>query len=218
MKRIEPFERFTSLYEEWFVKNHFAYESELEAIAQLLPKRGRALEIGVGSGRFAAPLNLELGVEPSKKMSELARKRGIEVVGAVGEWLPFRKDCFDCVLMVTTICFLENVDKALKEVHKITKPNGCLIIGFIDRNSMIGRIYEHHKQKSVFYRVATFYSVSQIMNSLRAAGFADYKFKQTVFHPLIEINDLEPVRNGYGDGSFVAIKGTKKECDYSIGS
>jgi SAM-dependent methyltransferase len=198
MKRIEPFNRHTSLYEEWFVKNHFAYESELEAIAQLLPKKGRALEIGVGSGRFAASLNLELGIEPSKEMSELARKRGIEVVGAVGEWLPFRKECFDCILMVTTICFLENVEKALKEVHKI-----------IDRNSLIGRIYEHYKQESVFYRVATFYSVDDIMNSLRAAGFVDYKFKQTIFHPLPEITNLEPVKNGYGDGSFVAIKGTK---------
>ncbi len=48
------------------MKNQLAYDSELEAIVQILPKSGRALEIGVGSGRFAAPLNLELGVDSQR--------------------------------------------------------------------------------------------------------------------------------------------------------
>ncbi len=143
-------------------------------------------------------------------MSEIARKRGIEVVGAIGEYHPFRNDYFDYILMVTTICFLDNVEKALKEVYRTIKPKKCLFIVFIDRNSLIGKIYEHYKQKSAFYTVATFYLVEHILNFLSATGFTDYNFKQTIFHPLTEIDNVGPVKNGYGEGSFIVIKGIKK--------
>ena len=67
MEKVEPFERYTEEYEDWLERNKFAYLSELEAIKSQLPKTGYGLEIGVGSGRFAAPLGIKLGIEPSKE-------------------------------------------------------------------------------------------------------------------------------------------------------
>jgi len=76
MQKVEPFEKYTKEYEEWFERNKLPYLSELQAIKSQLPENGYGLEIGVGSGRFAAPLGIKLGVEPSKKMGEKLQNRG----------------------------------------------------------------------------------------------------------------------------------------------
>jgi len=209
MARIEPFEKHSLQYEQWFDRHKFAYESELRAIRKLLPQCGNGLEIGVGSGRFAAPLGIKLGLEPSSKMMKIAQGRGIEVIGGVGESLPFRDSQFDFVTMVTTICFLDDVEVAFNEAYRILKPGGCLIIGFIDKDSLIGQLYQRHKDENVFYRIATFYSVDEVVSHLKIAGFKSFNFAQTIFHDLAEIKGIEPVREGYGEGSFVVVKAVK---------
>lgn len=209
MTRIEPFEKHPLQYEHWFDRHKFAYESELQAIRKLLPQHGNGLEIGIGSGRFAAPLGIKLGLEPSSKMMEIAQARGIEVIGGVGESLPFRDSQFDFATMVTTICFLDDVEVAFNEAYRILKPGGCLIIGFIDKDSSIGQLYQQHKNENVFYRVATFYSVDEVVSHLKMAGFKVFNFAQTIFHSLAEIKGIEPVREGYGEGSFVVVRAVK---------
>jgi len=209
MPKIEPFERYEGRYEEWFERNRFAYESELLAIRTLLPESGEGIEIGAGSARFAAPLGIKVGVEPSGKMRELARDRGLEVVNGIAEALPFAHSKFDFALMVTTICFLDNVEAAFKEAFRILKPDGCLVIGFIDKDSPIGKLYQQHKEDSVFYKLANFYSAEDVIFHLKRAGFKVFNFTQTIFHNLLEIREVEPVKEGYGEGSFVVIKGVK---------
>jgi len=63
MPRIEPFDKYPFRYDEWFIRNKYAYKSELLAIKKQLPKSKNGVEIGVGSGRFAAPLGIKLGVD-----------------------------------------------------------------------------------------------------------------------------------------------------------
>jgi len=209
MARIEPFEKHPLQYEQWFDKHKFAYESELQAIRKLLPQGGNGLEIGVGSGRFAVPLGIKLGIEPSSKMMQIALRRGIEVIGGVAESLPFRNLQFDFALMVTTICFLDNVEVAFNEAYRILKPDGCLIIGFIDKDSPVGQLYQQHKYESVFYKIATFYSVDEVVSCLKKAKFNGFDFSQTIFHNLAEMEGIELVREGYGEGSFVVVRAVK---------
>ena len=209
--RIEPFERHPAEYEEWFEKNHFAYYSELQAVKGQLPKSGEGLEIGVGTGRFAAPLRVEFGVEPSSRMREIAKHRGIEVVGGVAEGLPFADAQFDFVLMVTTVCFLDDVDAAFRETRRVLRRTGRFIIGFVASDSLLGNLYEKNKRDSKFYRIATFYSVDEIVSHLTRTGFGHFNFVQTIFHPLNEIEKVEPVVSGYGQGSFVVISARKED-------
>lgn len=208
--KIEPFETYTQRYEDWFDKNRFAYESELQAVRAMLPKEGIGVEIGVGSAKFAAPLSIKYGVEPSAKMREIARKRGIKVVNGIAENLPYGGSKFDYVLMVTTLCFLDDVNTAFREVHRVLKPEGYFISGFVDRDSKIGKIYEEFKRESVFYRIAEFYSAYEVVKNLEEAGFKNFEFNQTIFHSLQEIQSIEPVKSGYGKGSFVVIKAKKE--------
>jgi ubiquinone/menaquinone biosynthesis C-methylase UbiE len=206
MAKIEPFEKYEEQFEDWYERNKLTYESELKAIKEQLPKSNNGIEIGVGTGRFAAPLGIKVGVEPSGKMSAIAQQRGIKVVGGVAEALPFDDSQFDFALMVTTICFLDNIEIAFKEVYRVLKPNGCLVIGFIDKDSPIGKLYNQHKEDNVFYKIATFYSIKEVISCLKRAGFKDFNFIQTIFHEIAEIKDVEPIKDGYGEGSFVVIK------------
>ena len=106
MPKNQPFDEYSLEYDSWFDKNKIVYESELRVIEEQIPKKGQGLEVGVGSGRFAAPLRIPFGLEPSVQMSKIAQKRGITVVGGVAEKMPFTGCSFNFVLMVTTICLL----------------------------------------------------------------------------------------------------------------
>ena len=209
MARTEPFERHYREYENWFEENAFAYSSELSAVKTFIPASKKGIEIGIGSGRFATPLRIEIGIEPSFRMSELAKGCGLEVIAAVAEALPLGDNSFDFALMVTTICFLDDVETALEEAYRILKHGGSLIIGFVDKNSLLGKLYQQHKKDSLFYNVATFYSVENVVSQLEKAGFKRFNFVQTIFHNLTEINSIEPVKSGYGEGSFVVVEARK---------
>jgi len=211
MAKIEPFETFPKRYEEWFEINRFVYESEIHAVKQLLPESGKGIEIGVGSGRFAAPLGIRLGIEPSAKMRRIALSTGIEVMDGVAEFLPYKDAQFDFVLMVTTICFLDDIEAAFNETYRVLKPEGYFIIGFIDKESPLGQFYERHKEENPFYKIADFYSVNEVARYLKQASFGCFHFTQTVFHNLPEIKEVEPVKEWYGQGSFVVVR-AKKQC------
>jgi SAM-dependent methyltransferase len=211
MPRISPFEKYAEQYESWFEKNRWVYEAELRAVKAVMPKVGSGVEIGVGTGRFAGPLGIKNGVEPSKRMRRFAQKRGIRALDGVAEKIPFGDSQFDFVLMVTTVCFVDDIDKALMEAYRILCDGGVLIIGFVDRNSKMGEIYLERQKENVFYKEATFFSVDELVEYMNHAGFTDLTFNQTIFGTLAETAQDEPVMPGHGEGSFVVIRGRKEQ-------
>lgn len=206
MPHIDPFEEYVGEYESWFDRHLWMYQSELAAIKAQLPEKGEGIEIGVGTGRFAGPLGIRIGVDPSEKMRALAEKRGIRVMDASAEALPFPDGFFDHALMVTTICFLEDVPVALAEAFRILRTAGVLVIGFVDKESALGREYQARKATSKFYRSAYFYSVHEIVRMAEGVGFRCFNCVQTLFGDIREMDRIDPVKEGFGLGSFVVIK------------
>ena len=209
MPKVTPFEKYTGRYETWFSRNRHAYQSELQAIRNLLPEAGTGVEIGAGTGRFATPLGIKLGLEPAKAMGRIARERGMDVAGGLAEALPFKDARFDFALMVTTICFVDDIETSFKEAYRVLKPGGAIIIGFVDRISPLGQTYQKYKDENVFYREASFYSTDETIFYLAKVGFKAFAFTQTIFRQLSEIDSLEPVKEGYGEGSFVVVRGRR---------
>ena len=209
MAKTEQYDRLAGEYDDWFSHNKDIYESELEAVRKMVPRGGIGVEIGVGTGRFAGPLGIGLGVEPSRSMRAVAAKRGISVISGVAEALPLKQDTFDFVLMVTVLCFLDDVDGSLREFYRILKPSGSAVIGFIDRETPVGRTYQERKGDSQYYRNAEFFSAREVSGFLEAAGFHSFEYYQTVFQTQGAGGDIQPVREGFGDGCFVVVKATK---------
>lgn len=202
-----PFDMHHHRYEKWFVEHRAAYCSELLAVRALLPYKGLGLEIGVGTGRFAAPLGVPIGIDPSEAMLKHARARGIDVVQAVAEKLPFATDSFDYGLIVTTICFVADTRAMLREARRVIRPEGRLVVGFIDRDSCMGQGYLARQSESVFYREASFYSAAEVGEMLKVCGFPELEWVQTLSTPLSGIREIEPCRPGHGTGAFVVVSG-----------
>jgi SAM-dependent methyltransferase len=159
-KSIKTFNQLADRYDNWFDRHPAVFQSEVEALKKVLPKLGEGLEVGVGSGRFAAALGIKTGVDPSEKLRAMAKIRGISVFEGVAEALPFPKETFDYILFGTVLCYLNSPLGGLIEAKRVLKPGGSLIIAMIDRNSALGQSYEARKQDNPFYRDARFYSVT----------------------------------------------------------
>ena len=211
MDKILPFEENVKEYEEWFDKHNNVFLSEVAAILELMPEGDSlyGLEIGTGTGRFSEALGFKEGVDPSSAMRATAAKRGINVRDAYAEDLPYHDLNFHVALMVFSISYFESLHKAFKEAYRVLKDEGVLIVGFIDKDSPIGKLYESHKSGSIFYKHANFYSPERVSEELEKVGFKQLSYSQTLFHPLDEIKEVESPQPGWGKGSFVLIRSIK---------
>jgi len=205
--KTEHFNSNVENYEAWYERNEEIYQLELRAVGELLPENGKGLEVGVGTGRFALPLGVDTGIDPSRPMGKTAGSKGIRVIYATGENLPFSRMSFDFVLFVTTVCFLDDSAQAFREAYRVLRPGGNIVIGFIDSHSPLGKKYEEYKHESTFYRDAEFRTAHEVITELEAAGFHDFNFRQTIFQNRNNGKKSMPITEGYGEGSFVVIRG-----------
>jgi SAM-dependent methyltransferase len=209
--RLQPFEQHADRYEAWFERHPAAYQSELAAVRELWPASADGIEIGVGAGHFAAPLGIRRGVEPAAAMRRLAEERGVCVVDGVAEHLPFPDDCCDAALMVTTICFVDDPVQSIREMFRILRPGGCAVVGFVDRESPLGREYQRKAGSSLFYGPARFFSAAEVAALMTEAGFVKVEYRQTLFSHPEEMQVPDAVRSGSGEGSFVVLRGHRRE-------
>ena len=156
MDGVTIFNSYFNEYDQWFDDNEQIFQAEVNALKKLVPQKGLGIEVGVGTGRFSIPFGIYMGIDPSRNMGRMAKTRNISVCQAVGEYLPFCDDEFDFVLIVTVICFMNSVRHVVDEVRRILKIGGQITIGFIDRETPLGQMYESRKNVDKFYKAAHF--------------------------------------------------------------
>ncbi|MCX6312947.1 MAG: class I SAM-dependent methyltransferase [Bacteroidetes bacterium] len=211
MIKTNVFEKNVLEYDSWFKKYPAVFISEVEALRDMLPEGNSfGIEVGLGTGRFSEALGIKEGIEPAAGMRALAIDRGIEAMEGIAERLPYKDLRFDFVLMVSSVSYFFNIIQAFREANRVLKPGGRLVIGFIEKDSAIGKFYEEKRADSLFYHQAIFYSTGKLVERLQETGFGNFDFAQTLFHSLDEIKNFEPSKPGYGKGSFVVIKAIKK--------
>jgi SAM-dependent methyltransferase len=105
---------------------------ELEALQRLVgPGGGRCLDVGCGTGvamHAAAELGWStVGVDVSTSLLEVAHARGLEVLEARADDLPFEGESFDAAISVWTHTDLDDFPSALGEVARVLRPDAPFV-------------------------------------------------------------------------------------------
>ncbi len=211
---FSPFDDLALEYDAWFDKDgSLIFFIEVQAFQVLLSSLPKPwLEIGVGSGRFAQALGIETGVDPSIKLIEMARKRGINAFIGRGEQEPFDEESFGTVFLIVTLCFLDSPLDVLKEANRILVPGGKIVLGLVLQESPWGQFYRRKKAEGHrFYRHAKFYRYDEVFSLLVKAGFVTEKVVSTLFQKSDKVYHMEEPREGYyPDAGFTIITGAKR--------
>ncbi len=209
MLQDNPFDVHADEYDAWFDRFPNLYESELLAVRAILPpRRGRWVEIGVGSGRFASRLGIDLGIEPSEAMARLARARGVEVLAGCAEEIPLEEASVHAAFLITTVCFLSDLPRAFGEVHRILQRDGAAVIAFIPRDSRFGHLYRENADGDAFFSHARLRSTDEVIEILAETGFHVDRILQTLTgDPATADARVEVPSSGSDRGSFVVVRG-----------
>jgi ubiquinone/menaquinone biosynthesis C-methylase UbiE len=148
------------------------------ALAQLPVEPHHAvLEIGCGHGRTLAELarraadGFVAGIDPSDVMVRLATRRLRSAIGrgraevrrAEAAHLPFEDARFDAVLAVHVLYFWQDPLVELREIHRVLRPGGTLLLGF--------RPDDRDARRRLPDSVYHLRSVPEVEKLLREAGF-----------------------------------------------
>jgi SAM-dependent methyltransferase len=140
------------------------------------------LEVGCGHGRAIAriaralPTGRVVGLDPSSTMIRLATRHNRELI-AQGQTrvdqgdaaaLPYDDASFDRILATHTVYFWPDLAQIARELRRVLKPHGRLVLGFGDIDAMRRKFPES---------VYTLRSADQIREALRGAGFADVRLE-----------------------------------------
>ena len=157
----EYYDAFSESYERERHKGYHAMIDRLETEAVAPYLRGRVLEAGCGTGLILRSLGARaVGADLSLGMLKKARARGLTVVQAKVDALPFRADAFDTACSFKVLAHVAPIREALCEVARVVRPDGHLALEFYNRRSLRylgwklrrGRIALGTTEKDVFTR------------------------------------------------------------------
>jgi len=215
-----PFDELAQEYDAWFDGDgSLIFSNEVHAFETLLPSLPKPfLEIGVGSGRFARALGIETGIDPSGKLVEMAKSRGINASIGRGEDKVFQEQSFGTVFLITTFCFLEFPLLVLKEAKRILKPDGKIVLGLVLKDSPWGKLYLKKKEEGHrFYKYAHFYDCAEVVKLLFKAGFMGEGMLSALFQEPGKVKLIEEPKSGYyPEAGFSIIVGCKRDSEISV--
>lgn len=197
-------------------------------LEQLGPTSGlRILDVGCGDGVLAARLAQEgalvTGLDASADILAAARRRmdatGVEVdlvEGDAGE-LPFSAERFDRVVSVAALCFVEDPSRPIREMVRLLKLGGRLILGELGRwNLWAAQRRMKGWLDSRVWRAAHFRSRGGLVALAGRAGLQDVAVAGAVFYPPLGLAakllaPLDPWmrRRTSAGAAFLVLRATK---------
>jgi ubiquinone/menaquinone biosynthesis C-methylase UbiE len=134
------------------------------------------LEVGCGTGlvlsrigRFARSAR---GVDLSPGMLEKARARGLDVVLGSATALPFEDNQFDVTCSFKVLAHVPEIELALKEMVRVTRPGGIVLAEFYNPYSLrallkrfgpAGRIATSTNESQVFTRFDSPFGIGKLL-------------------------------------------------------
>lgn len=231
----DSFDKYAEKYDSWFLKNKNVLYSELKLVAFFLKNAGDILSVGCGSGLFEMLLQKEYdiavkyGIEPSKSMADIARKRGMIVKTETAEDGDFGQNLYNTILFNGTPSYINDLQKAFTKTYDALRAEGKIVVIDVPKESSYALLYnlakvlgkwDHPMLEGIqprdpypieFVKAASWRTTAEKTNLLKNAGFCDFDYAQTLTkHPVYSDNELEEPRKGYDCGDYVAICSYKK--------
>jgi len=208
------FEQLPAQYDAWFdsPRGKALFAVECACLRLALGKAAPPhpwLEVGVGTGRFAAALGIEQGVDEAAAPLEWASKRGVCVRHGMAEKLPYSDREFGALFMIMTLCFLKIPLQALFECARVLRLEGSLLIGFVPYDSNWGQTYiEKGSEGNPFYASATFHTAKEVEALAASAGFYMSGSASCLLEPpdADSITYCAPYKEIIPGAGFVALK------------
>ena len=125
------FDAIADEYDAWYDEpdGRAILAAELACLRRLVGTcRGRWLEVGVGTGRFAAGMGIGEGIDPAARMLGSAARRGVHTCLGTADSLPFPDGSLDGVLLALTLCFIDDPAAALRECRRVLTRDGVLLV------------------------------------------------------------------------------------------
>jgi len=140
------FDRVAAIYDETRSLAPRAMARVLAVLVDQLQGK-RVLEVGVGTGRYAVPLQKSgirvIGVDISRKMVEFGLAKGLrDVVFADAARLPFRSGSFDVATTNHVLHLIPDWREVLTEIARVTRETYFTVIERSDRVDTIKREYD----------------------------------------------------------------------------
>jgi SAM-dependent methyltransferase len=128
--------------------------------------RGRALDVGCGIGDMLLHRPETIGVDVNPRTVEFCRLRGAQANLMQPDDLPFEAGSFDSVLMDNVLEHIALPEPLLREVHRVLRPGGDLLIGVPGH-----RGWDSDADHKVFYDEASLLACVQPMGFRHAETF-----------------------------------------------
>ena len=132
-------------YEAWYhsPRGRWIGDREFTLLRDLLRPEADAtlLDVGCGTGHFSrrvARLGLSVtGIDPDPKAIDFAKEQDDDTVYLQGNGLdlPFSDQSFDYTTAVTSLCFIDEPTRAIKEMWRVTRRS--LALGLLNRHSLL---------------------------------------------------------------------------------
>ncbi|MDG2432089.1 class I SAM-dependent methyltransferase [Flavobacterium sp.] len=124
-----------------FVKN-IALKNKLQLINSEQVSKGRLLDIGAGTGDFLTVAKENswetVGIEPSERAKAIAVSKGISFVESTNE---LADASFDVISMWHVLEHVPDLDYQIKELKRLLKPTGTLIVAVPNFKSFDAKHY-----------------------------------------------------------------------------
>ncbi len=135
-----------SLFEKFYhLVRQYTLSQKERLITSYASKKGNLLDIGAGTGDFLSYAKSKkwkvVGIEPSLKAKEIAQKKGVSFVENTEE---FSDNSFDVITMWHVLEHVEDLDKQLSELKRISKPGGIVIIAVPNFKSYDATYYKEY--------------------------------------------------------------------------
>ncbi len=132
-------------YNDWYLSKQGIWLGSLEysLLSQLMQANNNAtlLDIGCGTGYFSRQFSHDglsvTGVDPALSMIEFAISQNGDVRYIIGDalTLPCTDNAFDYCSAITSLCFINEPQKALWEMWRVSKKG--VVLGLLNRHSLL---------------------------------------------------------------------------------